>query len=167
MCSGSMGANVAEAAPLRLRSARHADYASIAGWIPDAPSCLRWAGPRLTFPFVLADFPEQLAIPGDGDSYCLAGCDDAPCGFGQHWVATPGMVHLGRLIVAPALRGAGLGRLLCEQLIEAAVAATLAAAVTLRVYKDNQAAMALYRGLGFEEVPGESTEEVLFMRRTV
>jgi ribosomal-protein-alanine N-acetyltransferase len=165
MCCGRTGGRVVETA-LRLRPLRFEDHATIALWIADATACLRWAGPRLDFPFVLADFAEQLVAPG-GTSYSLAEGDGAPCGFGQHWVLTPGMVHLGRVIVAPGVRGAGLGRILCEQLIEAAVASTRAAAVTLRVYRDNLPALALYRRLGFEAVDAESTEDVLFMRARV
>ncbi|MEO7496138.1 MAG: hypothetical protein ABIT83_22920, partial [Massilia sp.] len=86
---------------LRLRPLRDADHGEIATWIPDEISCLRWAGPRLCYPFSVADFPEQLAVRG-ASSYCLSNLAGVePVGFGQHWVLTPGMVHLGRVIVAP------------------------------------------------------------------
>jgi limonene-1,2-epoxide hydrolase len=45
----------------------------------------------------------------------------------------------------------------------AAVQATGAQALTLRVYRGNAVAHALYASLGFQPVPSQSTDEVLFM----
>ncbi len=38
--------------------------------------------------------------------------------------------------------------------------------LTLRVYRDNTAAVALYRDLGFQQVDAFSTPDLLFMQRT-
>lgn len=146
-----------------LRIPEPADYPAIATWIPDAQSGERWAGPRVPFPFSAAELPSLLAVDG-AVSYCLAGEATGPLGFGQHWELTPGAVHLGRIVVSPAARGQGLGRRLCQLLITQAVRATGATAVTLRVYRDNAAALSLYSSLGFTPVEPASTEDVLFMR---
>lgn len=141
------------------------DYAAVASWVPDAATCVRWAGPRLSFPFSASDLPALLAVPGGGEaSYSLIDGSANFCGFGQHWVQQPGAVHLGRIIVAPNFRGRGLGQVLCQHLISAALRSTSAAAVTLRVYKDNSIAVGLYSSLGFVEVAAESTDDVLFMK---
>lgn len=148
-----------------LRAPTAGDYAAIASWIPDAASGLRWAGPRLSFPFAASELPELLAVPGGGgSSWSLIDGSAEPCGFGQHWVLAPGAVHLGRIIVAPSVRGRGLGRVLCQQLISAALQSPSATAVTLRVYRDNRVAVGLYSSLGFVEVAAESTDDVLFMK---
>lgn len=148
-----------------LRTPSASDYADIASWIPDAAVGLRWAGPRLPFPFAASDLPALLAVPsGTGVSYCLIDSFANPCGFGQHWVLQAGAVHLGRIIVAPTARGRGLGRVLCQQLISAALQSTSATAVTLRVFRDNLVAVSLYSSLGFAEVPSESDDDVLFMK---
>jgi ribosomal protein S18 acetylase RimI-like enzyme len=139
-----------------------ADYDAIASWIPDAAACLRWAGPRLRFPFSAAELPALLTVAG-GESYCLFDGTET-CGFGQHWVLTPGAVHLGRIILSPSTRGKGLGRVLCRQLATKAVQSTGAHTVTLRVYRDNAAALALYASLGFTPVESDSDGDVLFMR---
>ena len=149
----------------RLRPPTSEDYQAIAAWIPDARAAQRWAGPQLPFPFSAAEIPSLLAMPdGAKPSYCLVNGAGELAGFGQHWVVQPGAVHLGRLIVSPAMRGQGMGRALCEHLIAAALEATQANVVTLRVYRDNPAAIHLYQSLGFTVDPGEPSGEVLAMR---
>jgi [ribosomal protein S18]-alanine N-acetyltransferase len=117
----------------------------------------------MRFPFTVAELPELLAVPG-GSSHCIGEPDAGPLGFGQYRVPTAGVAHLSRIIVAPHARGRGIGKSLCTLLIAHAVAATAARAVTLRVYRDNAAAMAVYAGLGFACVDAESTDELSFMR---
>lgn len=153
---------------LYLRTPTTNDYLILASWLPYAAACQRWAGPRLPFPFAAEDLPTLLAWPEGGESsYALVDSSGRLCGFGQHWVFQAGSVHLGRIIVAPNTRGCGYGRELCQHLISAALNATSAAAVTLRVYRDNQVAVKLYLSLGFVEITAESTEYMLFMRMLV
>lgn len=45
-----------------LRIPEPADYEVITSWVPDADSCLRWAGPRVRFPFTAAELPRLLAV---------------------------------------------------------------------------------------------------------
>lgn len=146
-----------------LRPPQATDYEALASWIPDATACLRWAGPLIPFPLAATSLPGYLAVP-NGTSYVLADGSGMPSAFGQHWVNTPGAVHLGRIIVSPAARGTGLGRSLCQQLIAEAIRTTRAASITLRVYRDNFAALSLYSSLGFVPEEANSDNEVLFMR---
>ncbi len=145
-----------------LRPPDQADYDAIATWIKDADSCARWAGPLVPFPFPAGKLPELLSVT-DGSSYCLSNSDGSCIGFGQFWVVKQGAVHLGRIIISPDVRGTGAGRLLCEKLMTKAVKATGATTVTLRVYRDNTAALSLYSSLGFSVVESESTGDLLFM----
>lgn len=69
-------------------------------------------------------------------------------------------------MIAPQARGQGWGKVLLQQLIAQALAATGANSVTLRVYRDNTAAFTLYAGLGFQPEETQSGDEVLFMRMT-
>ena len=101
------------------------------------------------------------------ESYTLIDETSVICGFGQFWIAMPGAVHLGRIIVAPTKRGKGHGRSLCLQLINRAVEKTGASKITLRVYRDNKAAWSLYSALGFKVVDGKSTDDVMFMSAEV
>lgn len=150
----------------RLHPPQPIDYETIASWITDATACARWAGPRVPFPFTASGLPRLLAIEGV-ESYCLADETTNTCGFGQFWGAVPGAVHLGRIIVSPTKRGQGYGRTLCQLLIEKAVHKPGASEITLRVYRDNSAALSLYVDLGFLVDDRKSTEEVLFMKAAV
>lgn len=87
-------------------------------------------------------------------------------GFGQYWLTAPGTAHLGRIIVSPQARGRGLGRVLMQLLGAEALRAPGVQRLTLRVYRDNIAAVALYRDLGFQPVEHASTPELLFMQRS-
>ncbi len=147
----------------KLRPPRPIDFETIASWITDATACARWAGPRIPFPFFASELPRLLNIDGI-ESYCLGEETSRVCGFGQFWITSPGAVHLGRIIVSPPERSKGYGRMLCQQLIEIAVHKTGASEMTLRVYRDNSAALSLYVDLGFLTDDSQSTDEVLFMK---
>jgi ribosomal protein S18 acetylase RimI-like enzyme len=149
-----------------LRPPLPTDYDVIASWVSDAEACRRWGGPKVPFPFVANELAQLLAVPGGG-SYCLAGEGAAPLGFGQYWPRPGETIHLLRIIVSPTSRGKGLGRELCGQLIAHALAAAPARSVTLNVYRDNEAAVALYKWLGFEVVPDKSKGDSLFMAKPV
>jgi len=148
---------------LMLRPAVAADYDAIGSWIPDALACARWAGPKLAYPFNASELPRLLEVE-QGASHVLCHANAGRLGFGQYRLRQPGTVHLCRIIVAPEARGQGLGKSLCRLLIDEAGDATAAEAVTLRVYRDNPAAYAIYSSLGFVPDETESNAEVLMMK---
>ena len=150
--------------PPSLRPPEAADYAALGGWVTDADTCLRWAGPRLNFPFTPARLPQLLAEPG-ANSFVMSRSLAPALGFGQFWVREPGVAHLARIILAPAARGQGLGTTLCELLMAEAARNTGAGAFTLRVYRDNDPALAIYERLGFAVVPELSDERIFSMRK--
>ncbi|MEO8387577.1 MAG: GNAT family protein [Polaromonas sp.] len=150
--------------PPFLRTPEAADYAALGMWVADADSCLRWAGPKLKFPFAPERLPALLAEPG-AFSFVLAGGSAEALGFGQFWVREAGVAHLARIILAPSARGQGLGSTLCTLLMAQATCETGARAFTLRVYRDNLPALAIYQNLGFSAVPGLSNDRIFSMRR--
>jgi len=118
-------------------------YATIADWLDSAEATQRWAGPGVPFPLPQERFAQVLELearPG----WALLDEQDQCLGFGQYWMTDAGTAHLGRVIVSPLARGRAL-----------------------RVYRDNTAAAALYRDLGFQQVEASSTQELLFMQRTL
>ncbi len=147
-----------------LRAPLPADFAELVGWIPDAHACARWAGPNLRFPFVAAELPALLRVKGASD-WSFVDFAGRLVGFGQYWPRNPVTLHLGRIIVAPHARGRGMGRVLLEQLMAEAVRAARPDVISLKVYRDNPAALALYRSLGFVAIEAESNAEVLAMER--
>jgi ribosomal protein S18 acetylase RimI-like enzyme len=148
---------------ISLRPPIATDYDALAAWIPDAKACLRWAGPRIQFPFTGAELQRQLAV-ADTESFVLTDGGSVTLGFGQLWLRDGDAARLMRIIVAPPLRGLGVGRELCRLLILHAADVVGARAVTLAVYRDNVAALALYRSLDFVPVDSRSTAESLLMR---
>jgi ribosomal-protein-alanine N-acetyltransferase len=150
-------------ASLALRQPQAADYGALATWVPDAETCIRWAGPKLRFPFSPQQLPQLLAEPG-AQSFVLSRGQAEALGFCQFWVRDPGVAHLARIILAPSARGQGLAARLCRLLMAEAARAVDAQAFTLRVYRDNHPALATYEGLGFIAVPERSDERIFFMR---
>ncbi|HSW05952.1 GNAT family N-acetyltransferase [Aquabacterium sp.] len=149
---------------LTLRPPQAADYQALAGWVPDAAAALRWAGPLVRWPYNAEMLATFLIVPASQSRVLAIADDDTPLGFGQYWPRDDGAVHLGRLITAPGLRRQGHGRTLVQRLMTEARSTTGATRVTLRVYRDNAAAMALYHALGFQALPELSDEAVLFMQ---
>ncbi len=150
--------------PLRLRPPKAADYAALGTWVQDADTCLRWAGPKLKFPFNPRQLPQLLEEPG-AHSFVLSRGPGEALGFCQFWVREAGVAHLARIILAPAARGQGLASTLCALLMAQATKTAGAQAFTLRVYRDNHPALAVYEGLGFVTVPEQSNESVFSMRK--
>lgn len=149
-----------------LRSVQPSNYATVASWPESAGATQRWAGPGVPFPLPPERFAQVLELevrPGwallDEQGVCV--------GFGQYWMTATDTAHLGRIIVSPLARGRGLGRLLVQSLSAQALRESGIQRLTLRVYRDNTAAVALYRDLGFQQVEASSTPELLFMRRTL
>jgi putative acetyltransferase len=95
--------------------------------------------------------PAAQYSPPDGAFY-LAKLGESPVGCAalRRFDATTG--ELKRLYVRPVARGKGLGRVMAERVIEAAVGAGYSHLV-LDTLPSMASAQALYRSLGFVEVP--------------
>ena len=148
-----------------LRPPRPDDYDALASWVTDAQTCLRWAGPRLKFPFEASQLASLLAEPGAVSRVLeRQAVGQEPLGFGQYWSREEGVAHLARIMVSPLRRGQGLGESLCRLLMADAQSVLGAHTFTLRVWRDNGPAIPIYHRLGFDEVPALSDERVMFMR---
>ena len=149
---------------MQFRSAILDDLSVIISWIQDADACRRWAGPLVNYPLT----PESLAREiefAPGNTYGLEG-KGSLVGFGQLIHKCKARGHAARIIVAPGLRGRGIGRSLCLAIIKQAVNLKYCR-VSLNVYRDNPAAIQLYSSLGFceaEKTKGESlSNEICYM----
>ncbi|WP_110669295.1 GNAT family N-acetyltransferase [Salinicola halophilus] len=139
---------------LDWRAALPPDLATVAGWIASPLELERWAGPDLHWPLESDRLWREIDA-GAMPSYCLKQGGEL-LAFGQLSPKGPHHHHLARLIVAPEMRGRGLGRRLCEGLIQEGHKRG-AERLTLNVAGDNTVALELYRRLGFYPV-GERDE---------
>jgi RimJ/RimL family protein N-acetyltransferase len=131
-----------------LRPAAPADLETVLTWI-DTPDALRlWGGDRLTWPPEVEKTWYEIGADGR-NSFALVDVDGRLAGFGQALPHDLGRVHLGRIILSPAARGQGLGRVLVRALIDAAREHFHPGVITLNVYRENLPAVRLYRSLGF------------------
>lgn len=76
--------------------------------------------------------------------------DQLPCGYICFW-AYAGEIHLMNIVVAPEMRGRGIGRFLLKKMIEEGISSG-SGSVWLEVRPSNLAARKLYGGMGFREV---------------
>jgi ribosomal-protein-alanine N-acetyltransferase len=132
----------------QLRPATCNDLATILSWTTTAESLKRWGGPLLTFPPDVAKTWAEIG-GNESNSFVLIDEHSRILGFGQTLQREAHVIHLARIILAPDTRGKGLGRILCEQLMQQAIAQYRPTKITLNVYQDNEVAVSLYRSLGF------------------
>ena len=150
---------------MNFRRANEADIETIIAWIPDAQSCLVWAGPRVRFPLE----PEQLLQDLEFDRtrcYVLTG-DDRVLAFGQVRMFDEGnRGHLSRIVVNPRSRGKGVGRSFVMELIKEAYRLHCRT-ISLHVVKENAIAIGLYHKLGFiipDKQPDNLRAGIYYMR---
>jgi [ribosomal protein S18]-alanine N-acetyltransferase len=131
---------------VRSREAIPADLEVVASWIGSRRECELWAGPGIPFPLET----HALAAQIDMARAINVALEDrlGLAAFGQALARSSGRAHLARIIARPDARGRGVGRALVQTLLLRA-AESGATLVTLNVYRDNAAALALYADLGF------------------
>jgi ribosomal protein S18 acetylase RimI-like enzyme len=146
-----------------LQPASREDLQVVLTWIEAEESLKLWGGPTLVFPPHVENIWREVGATQD-NTYSLLDPETNVVGFGQALRRGPATVHLARIIVAPVLRGNGLGRILCQQLIQIGVKDYQAAAATLNVYMINVPALRLYESLGFTIVSEDSEQNWFSMR---
>lgn len=131
-----------------LRAARQDDLNAVIHWIGSPQQCLLWAGPRASYPLDRTQLAEQIEWD-HAYAFCLVDTHEL-LGFGQVVPKPQSRLHLARLIVRPSHRGQGYGFELANALLRRA-RARQPKSISLNVFRENEAAIALYRRLGFTE----------------
>lgn len=131
-----------------LQPATPENLKAVLTWVTTPELLKFWGGPALTFPPLPGRTWHEIGATGK-NSFSLIGPKGNVLGFGQTLFRAPTTVHLGRIIVSPTIRGKGLGRLLCQQLIQTGSTRYQPSEFTLSVYKNNAPALNLYKSLGF------------------
>ena len=116
-------------------------------WFPDRASCLVWGGPEFRFPFTEASFRVDAKLASLLDLVWATGLSL------RSVISVRRRCHLGRLAVAPAFRGGGLGTQLVRELCTEGRALFGAGSCSLFVVPSNRRAKALYEKLGFAATP--------------
>jgi ribosomal protein S18 acetylase RimI-like enzyme len=147
---------------MKFRQSANVDLEVVMGWIGSEAEATNWGGAGIRFPLVLDQLKQDINW-GECDSYSLFSHKKL-VGFGQT-ANSYGCLHLSRIIVNPRQRGEGLGIQLMENLIK--LADDSECDCSLFVFKDNTAAISLYRRLNFYSAayPGDRapTPNGLFM----
>lgn len=129
-----------------LRPATLNDLITAASWITSRQDCAFWAGPGASYPLNMDTLAADAKFSPE-TSYCIDR-DESMVAFGMLRRLADGRGHLSRLIVAPALRGQGIGKVLVQQLLECAIGNGFQP-VGLWVEPSNDVAVRLYTDLGF------------------
>jgi len=120
-------------------------------WFTDRASTQVWGGPEFRFPFTEATFRVDAKLASLATRMLVVG-DGRLAAFGQYYQRV-GRCHLGRLAVAPACRGDGLGTQLVRELCAEGRALFGVGSCSLFVVPTNSRAKALYERLGFAAMP--------------
>ena len=149
---------------MRLQSFEDSQLSELMSWFPDRYSCQTWGGPEFRFPFTEATFREDAKL-NSLPTYALVE-EGTLVGFGQYYLRL-GRCHLGRLGIAPALRGRGLGSSLVQELCLTGKAQLGVDSFSLFVLPSNERALRLYQRLGFSPAsypePSPGLEGAMYM----
>jgi ribosomal protein S18 acetylase RimI-like enzyme len=132
---------------VRLQAFDEAWLPDLMCWFEDADACRVWGGPSFRFPFTRDTFRADARLDSLA-SFALTTDDATLVGFGQYYLRV-GRCHLGRLAIAPAHRGRGLGGSLVRELSRIGSADLGVGTYSLFVLPGNERAIRLYERLGF------------------
>jgi len=139
-----------------LRPFTAEDFPLLASWITTPQELFRWGGPALSFPLDAPQLGTMLAEPQRQCWTVLLG--DEVIGHAQLLPGRlPGILTLGKVILAPERRGQKLSHIAIDRILAKAFADTATEAVELVVLADNFPALRTYLSLGFQKVGGRKT----------
>lgn len=130
-----------------LGESTRADIDELMCWFPEADDILIWGGPSFRYPFTQSTFFEDICW-GRVASFSLRDRSATFAAFGQLY-DRDGRVHLARLVVNPAMRGAGVGKRLINMLMIAGRSRVPGDEFSLFVFRDNIPAYECYKSMGF------------------
>ena len=141
------------------------DLVGVFRWFNSEKAVFYWAGPDITYPLQLKRFKTESKF-ANSYSYVLKK-ERQLLAFGQIY-SRLGRCHLGRLVVSPKHRGAGVGKQLIDALLKQGQQLLGQSNASLFVLADNHAAMRLYQKLGFIQADYPKTiplKNCLYMTR--
>ncbi len=146
--------------PLELRRFDESDFAQLSAAITDPRLHLQWAGPEYTYPLDPRELNETLSKTiGETPSFKVYKAVLPSTGETVGHVQLMSIDYakstcvLGKVLIFPAYRGKGLGKAIVRSAVNEALAGLGLREVTLLVFDFNDAAIAIYRSLGFVPSP--------------
>lgn len=139
------------------------DVEEVISWIATEEECRIWAGPAVTFPISRGRLLDEISFCSENSFSCRS--EAGLLAFGQIIQKDDGRSHLARIITNPTCRGQGLGRRICNHLVNYAFDLG-GGKVSLNVYRENSHALRLYESLGFKEQTEKSDDTNIFMLKT-
>ncbi len=138
---------------MKLRRLQREDCDVLLGWIPSADALFQWSGPwDFTWPLTREQLLGDLES-ASGSRRVLAAVDEATREMVGHVMLTVWPPHgfglIGRVLVDPARRGAGLGTALMREVVRTGFDELGLHRLQLAVYDFNTAAIACYEQVGF------------------
>lgn len=131
---------------LHLDRATIDDAQRVSSWVSNATEALTFAGLTLGYPFTGEAF---LQSAGDRWNTYVLRDNQTAVATGAIEYRGDGEARLGRVLVDPAQRGEGFGRVMLHRLIAQATQHATIDRLTLSVFETNRAARKLYASLGF------------------
>jgi RimJ/RimL family protein N-acetyltransferase len=145
---------------LELRRFDESDFDQLSAAITDPRLHLQWAGPEYAYPLDARELMETLSkTTGRTPSFRVYKAVLPSTGETAGHVQLMDIDYakstcvLGKVLIFPAYRGKGLGRALVRSAVNEAFAGLGLREVTLLVFDFNDAAIAIYRSLGFVQSP--------------
>jgi len=148
---------------MNILPASISDIEEVISWIATEEECRIWAGPAVTFPINKGSLLNQISFCPENSFSCKSYM--GLLAFGQIMQKDDGCSHLARIITNPTCRGQGLGRRICNYLVDYAFELG-SGKVSLNVYRENAHALRLYESLGFREQTEKSDDGNIFMLKT-
>ena len=131
----------------QLQEMTEAGIDELMTWFTRAEDVNTWGGPSFRYPFSRNSFIEDIHW-GRMASFSLHRPAGALAAFGQLYERF-GCVNLARLVVNPAMRGAGVGKKLIEMLMRKGPSLFDSDKFSLFVLRDNIPAFECYKSMGF------------------
>lgn len=120
---------------------------TLINWFNNEDELKLWAGPSIRFPYTISTFTEDIKIKQLA-SFALLNDQNDFVGFGQFYNRLD-HCHLGRLVIAPELRGQGVAKTLLELLMNEGKKQLKLDRYSLFVLEHNQNAIKAYKKSGF------------------
>ncbi len=139
---------------LNFRPLRPGDAGRLAGWASTSDELLQWVGLRFTFPLGERELVEYVATAGEHRRLICAADRESDAALAHaelEVVPEHELGRIGRVAVAPEMRGEGIAGRLLEWLIAFAFDDLALHRLELVVFSFNEPALRCYRRAGFRE----------------